>query len=70
MSYGCAGPIYGDIRSALLGTEAAPTVFGAVCGLGGRDVSPGDLTAATVRAVADYDDGVRDRAADWINLAL
>ena len=70
MSYGYTGPICGDVRSALLGAEGAPTVFGAVCGLGGRDVSPEDLAAAALRAVHDFEDGVRDRAADWLNLAL
>ena len=70
MSYGYAGPICADIRAALFGAEDAPAVFGAVCGLGGRDVTPADLTSAALRAAADYEDGVRDRTADWINLKL
>ena len=70
MSYGYDGPICGDVRSALLGAPDAPAVFGAVCGLGGRDVGPQDLSAAALRAVGDFEEGVRDRAADWINLHL
>jgi pyruvate/2-oxoacid:ferredoxin oxidoreductase alpha subunit len=70
MSYGFGGPICNDVRAALLGGEDAPAVFGAICGLGGRDVSPEDLAAAARRAVADHADGVRDRAADWVNLKL
>jgi pyruvate/2-oxoacid:ferredoxin oxidoreductase alpha subunit len=70
MSYGFGGPICNDVRAALLGAEGAPTVFGAICGLGGRDVSPDDLASAALRAVHDFEDGVHDRAADWINLAL
>jgi pyruvate/2-oxoacid:ferredoxin oxidoreductase alpha subunit len=70
MSYGYGGPIYNDLRAALLGTDGAPVVYSAICGLGGRDVTPGDLEAAALRAVRDYEAGVRDRAADWLNLAL
>jgi pyruvate/2-oxoacid:ferredoxin oxidoreductase alpha subunit len=70
MSYGYGGPIYNDLRAALLGADDAPVVYSAICGLGGRDVTPGDLEAAALRAVRDYEAGVRDRAADWLNLAL
>jgi pyruvate/2-oxoacid:ferredoxin oxidoreductase alpha subunit len=70
LSYGHEGPICSDLRGSLLGTEDAPAVFGAVCGLGGRDVSPDDLAVATRRAIADLDAGARTRATDWINLHL
>ena len=70
LSYGYEGPICADLRGALLGLDDAPIVWGAICGLGGRDISPSDITAATQRAVCDHNDGVRDRAADWINLRL
>jgi pyruvate/2-oxoacid:ferredoxin oxidoreductase alpha subunit len=68
VSYGFAGPICSDLRAALLGDECAPVVWGAVCGLGGRDVSPADVTAAVLRAIADFKCGQRERDADWINL--
>jgi len=45
-------------------------VWGAVCGLGGRDVSPADLRAAVERALADLDEGTTERATEWINLRL
>ena len=45
-------------------------VFGAICGLGGRDVTPEDLEAVVKRAVADVGDGVRERADEWVNLHL
>jgi pyruvate/2-oxoacid:ferredoxin oxidoreductase alpha subunit len=70
LSYGFGGPIFNDIRAALFGLEGAPVVFSAICGLGGRDVTPADLAAAVQRAVDDHQDGARNRAADWINLAL
>jgi len=70
LSYGYAGPICSDVRAALLGKESAPTVWGAICGLGGRDVLPEHVVDAVRRALADLDDGVRDRDADWINLHL
>jgi hypothetical protein len=43
-------------------------VFGAVCGLGGRDISPEQLTDSARRATADLRAGVRTRATEWINL--
>jgi pyruvate ferredoxin oxidoreductase alpha subunit len=68
LSYGFTGPICGDVRAALFGAQGAPAVFGAVCGLGGRDVTPEDLIAASLRAIADAETGIADRATDWMNL--
>jgi pyruvate/2-oxoacid:ferredoxin oxidoreductase alpha subunit len=70
MSYGNEGPICGDLKATLSGRPDAPVVFGAVCGLGGRDVSVEHLVDAAQRAVADLRDGVTDRPADWLNLHL
>jgi len=70
LSYGYEGPICSDLRGAMLGADGAPAVFGAVCGLGGRDVSPEDLAEAARRALADLDAGARTRETDWINLHL
>ena len=70
LSYGYEGPICSDLRGSMLGLTGAPVVWGAVCGLGGRDVSPGHLVAAVQRASADLADGVTERATDWINLHI
>ena len=70
LSYGFGGPICNDLRAALYGAPGAPAVFGAICGLGGRDTTPEGLAAAARRALADHDAGVRDRADDWLNLRL
>ena len=70
MSYGYGGPICNDLRAALLTAENPPAVFGAICGLGGRDVTPAHLAETIQRAVADYEDGVRERPDDWVNLHL
>jgi pyruvate/2-oxoacid:ferredoxin oxidoreductase alpha subunit len=70
LSYGYEGPICSDLRGSLLGVRDAPAVFGAVCGLGGRDVTPDHLAEATRRALADLDSGARTRETDWINLHL
>jgi pyruvate/2-oxoacid:ferredoxin oxidoreductase alpha subunit len=70
LSYGYEGPICSDLRGAMLGADGAPAVFGAVCGLGGRDVSPEDLAEAARRALADLDAGARTRETHWINLHL
>ncbi len=68
LSYGYEGPICTDVRASLLGTPEAPTVFGAVAGLGGRDVSPADLSDAARRAIADLGEGIAERPTDWIRL--
>jgi pyruvate/2-oxoacid:ferredoxin oxidoreductase alpha subunit len=70
LSYGYEGPICSDLRGSLLGVEGAPAVFGAVCGLGGRDVSPDHLADAARRAIADAAAGATTRPTDWINLHL
>ena len=70
LSYGYEGPICTDLRAALCGESDAPVVWGAVCGLGGRDVSPGQLAEAARRALADGHAGARQRPTDWINLRL
>jgi pyruvate ferredoxin oxidoreductase alpha subunit len=70
LSYGYEGPICTDLRAAMMGVPDAPIVWGAVCGLGGRDVSPDDLADAARRALADGHAGATDRPTDWINLRL
>jgi len=70
MSYGYGGPICNDLRAALLSSHNPPAVFGAICGLGGRDVTPAHLAETVTRAIADFDDGVRERADEWVNLHL
>jgi pyruvate/2-oxoacid:ferredoxin oxidoreductase alpha subunit len=69
LSYGYEGPICSDLRGSLLGFEDAPAVFGAVCGLGGRDVTPEHLIDAAHRAIADVRAGARTRETEWIGLA-
>jgi len=70
MSYGNEGPIAGDLKAALYSTPGAPVVLGAVCGLGGRDVTVGHLVSVVERAIADVEGGVTDRPTEWVNLAL
>jgi pyruvate/2-oxoacid:ferredoxin oxidoreductase alpha subunit len=70
LSYGFGGPICNDLRAALFGCTDAPSVFGVVCGLGGRDTTPDDLAEAARRAVADHGAGVRDRPDDWLTLRI
>jgi len=70
LSYGYEGPICTDLRAAVAGDADAPVVCGAVCGLGGRDISPTQLAEATRRAVADVADGVTRRGTEWIGLRL
>jgi pyruvate/2-oxoacid:ferredoxin oxidoreductase alpha subunit len=69
LSYGYQGPIAEDLKAALYAAPDPPAVYGAICGLGGRDVSPGQLATATREALADLAAGVTDRDPVWINLA-
>lgn len=68
VSYGFQGPIAEDLKAALYAVDGAPAVFGHICGLGGRDVSPDQLAVAARTALADLASGVRDRAPVWIGL--
>ncbi|MDO8964924.1 MAG: pyruvate ferredoxin oxidoreductase [Coriobacteriia bacterium] len=70
LSYGYEGPICTDLRAAMAGVSQPPLIWGAVCGLGGRDVSPDHLADAARRAIADAHAGAHERATDWINLKL
>ncbi|HVO19629.1 MAG TPA: transketolase C-terminal domain-containing protein [Anaeromyxobacter sp.] len=70
VSYGHEGPICSDLRGALAGVAGAPPVFGAIVGLGGRDVTTATLAGAVRRAVADLVAGVRDRPEEWVDLRL
>lgn len=70
VSYGYEGPICADLRAALLGADTAPTVFGCIAGLGGRDVNAGHLADTARHCLADYQAGVRDRDTEWLNLQL
>lgn len=69
MSYGFQGPIAEDLKAALYAADDAPAVFGCVCGLGGREVTPDALSQAVRDALADLGAGVRDREPRWIGLA-
>ncbi|MCL4079529.1 pyruvate ferredoxin oxidoreductase [Coriobacteriia bacterium Es71-Z0120] len=66
LSYGYAGPIATDLKAALHGAAGSPAVYGAVCGLGGRDVTPEALADEVRRALIDARAGVVDRATAWV----
>lgn len=70
LSYGFEGPICSDLKAALAGRDAAPAAFGAICGLGGRDITVEQLVAAATDALADGRSGKRRRETAWIGLAL
>jgi len=70
MSYGYEGPICGDLKAALSAGPCAPTVYGEVCGLGGRDVTPAQLAEAVRRAIADHADGALMRPTEWLGSQL
>lgn len=70
LSYGYEGPICTDLKAAVATAPKSPVIYGAVCGLGGRDVTPAQLAQATREAIADFESGMTDRPTDWINLAL
>lgn len=46
---GCGGPLFAEVRSALYDLEDRPKAVGIVYGLGGRDVSTGDIKEVYAR---------------------
>jgi len=70
VSYGHEGPICSDVRGATAGLAGAPPVYGAVAGLGGRDVTAAQLADAARRASADARAGLSERPEEWVNLRL
>jgi pyruvate/2-oxoacid:ferredoxin oxidoreductase alpha subunit len=66
LSYGYAGPIATDLKAALYGSRSVPPVYGVVCGLGGREVTPEALADEARAALADARAGVHDRATAWV----
>ena len=45
----CGGPLFAEVRSALYDLESRPKLINVVYGLGGRDVSTGDIEALYTR---------------------
>lgn len=43
ISFGAAGPVFPEVRSAMLEVPDAPKIVNYIYGLGGRDVSPDDI---------------------------
>jgi pyruvate ferredoxin oxidoreductase alpha subunit len=43
ISFGSSGPVFPEVRSAMLDSEHAPKVVNYIYGLGGRDVPPADI---------------------------
>lgn len=65
LSPGAGGVFAQEIRSALYGTKGSPPVWGFVAGLGGRDVLPEDLVAATERVL---DESEPAELVSWLGL--
>jgi pyruvate/2-oxoacid:ferredoxin oxidoreductase alpha subunit len=64
-SYGYHGIFYQEVKSALYGTAATPTVHGYITGLGGRDITTGHFKEIAAHALAN------DRAEEeivWIGV--
>lgn len=68
LSYGYEGPICSDLKAALYGDAGAPDVFGNVCGLGGRDVTVGQLADAVREQAEAAKRGERQATTNWIGL--
>lgn len=68
LSYGYEGPICTDLKAAIAGQAESPCVFGAVCGLGGRDVTPAGLADAVRSAIRDFEADVRVRDTAWVGI--
>ena len=70
LSYGNEGPICGDLKAALYGSESTPAVHGYIGGLGGRDVKAHELADATKQSLLHLAAGNRTKETGWINCQI
>lgn len=68
LSYGYAGPLAGDIRSALYSADTHPAISNYLLGLGGREIRTVDLVAALREACSEERTTIDNPA--WIGLKL
>lgn len=54
---GANSPLTAEIRSLMYGETARPNIYNMVAGLGGRDVTPEDITTMLEKALADQHKG-------------
>jgi len=67
VSYGNEGATGNEIKAALYGSGASPSVSNFIVGLGGRDVKARDLVDAVNRALSSLDKGAPNpEYAEWI----
>jgi pyruvate ferredoxin oxidoreductase alpha subunit len=52
VSFGSTGPVFSELRSAMMEVEDAPRIVNYIYGLGGRDVPPEDIESAFRQLVA------------------
>jgi len=70
LSYGNEGPICGDLKAALYGSESVPAVHGYIAGLGGRDVKACELAEAVRRSLQHLASGHATKETEWINCQI
>lgn len=54
------GPLTSDVKAALYGLSTRPSVSGFAAGIGGREVAPGEVADAALRALKTADEGLLD----------
>jgi len=67
-SPGSGGALWGEIRSSLYGLPKPPRVFGVIAGLGGRDVTIGELKELAKKALKGEAPFLDDNRIYWLGL--
>jgi 2-oxoisovalerate ferredoxin oxidoreductase alpha subunit len=70
VSFGMEGQLFTEIKASLYEKADPPKVVGFIAGLGGRDVTCGDLEHVAMKCYQLLKSGKIERKAEWINLKV
>jgi pyruvate ferredoxin oxidoreductase alpha subunit len=68
ISYGIGTPLYSDIAAALCNAPQKPILLNFIAGMGGRDVTPKNITAMFEKAKKTAETGTVESEIEWIGL--
>jgi pyruvate ferredoxin oxidoreductase alpha subunit len=68
ISFGMEGQLFTETKASLYGEVDPPMITGFVAGLGGRDVTCGDLEHIATKCYQLLKSGKVEKKAKWINL--
>ncbi len=68
VSYGFAGPVFGDVSGALANEKERPMLMNFIIGLGGRDITFSDFDEMAGISMKALESGKVEEPVHWINL--